>query len=550
MFVLLCSLLLVRASASTTPRAEVTNIPGFGPPPSRHFSGFVETDKPNGVHLFYYLVESQNAPSTDPLFLWMNGGPGASSLAGMFGENGPLLLQESGSLMQNPYAWNSHANVLHIEFGPGIGFSFCTNSTLPNGPDFCQGDAKKNGECSPCYASDTSVATQNAIVLETLLGNKELFPELAGRPLYILGESYAGVYIPTLAEQILKRHNTTALINLSGLWITDPCTDNEAQFGWLDLGVDFAYQKGLISGVLHTLLSSDTCIDGRTQVGDRIRNTDTTECRRAWRLYDMATAGIGDAVHPASIPNLPMYIDPLNAYGLAGGANLPGFLGSAAVKKAFNAEMSPNVPYLVEIGNNGYDQYTLEYAACNNKAAKNAPSMVDVYRGLVASVSNKDGAAENFKQIIVLNGDIDPVVDMHGTEKAVRKIGFPLKQGEDRRPWFFNSTATPGNVMLQKPTEWGPTLHAKPAGAQIGGFVMGFDTNTELALRFVTIRNSGHMTPAYGPQKTLRVVYHALVGEGWLAPVLPEDIFTVGDVEFYQKPGLFASWVNGARAQV
>lgn len=350
--------------------------------------------------------------------------------------------------------------------------------------------------------------------------------------------------IPTLAEEILKRQNNTKLINLNGLWITDPCTDNEAQFGWLDLGIDFAYHKGLISGVTYDILSSETCISGRTKVGDRIRKVDTMECRKAWRIYDMATAGIGDAVHPAAIPKLPMYIDPLNAYGLAGGADLQGFLNSA--KKDFNAELSPNNPYLVEIGNNGYDQYELEYAACNNNAKDGAPSMVDVYRGLIASVENKNGAAENLKQIIMLNGDIDPVVDMHGTEKAVRKIGFSVKQGEDRRPWFFNSTATANNVVVKKPTEWGPTLHTKPAGAQVGGFVIGFDTRTDLSFRFATVRNSGHMTPAYGPQKTLHIVYHALVGGGNLAPALPVDIWNATDEEFYQNPGLFASWVNSA----
>ena len=183
--VLLMSL-MSSVSAETSPRTEVLNIPGYGKPPTKHYSGFVETDTPSGTNLFYYLTESQNDPSTDPLFLWMNGGPGASSLAGLFGENGPLLLKADMTLMENPYAWNANANVLHIEFGPGIGFSYCHNSTLSTGP--CSGEARKHGECSPCYASDTSVATQNAIVLETLLGNSELFPELAGRPLYILGK--------------------------------------------------------------------------------------------------------------------------------------------------------------------------------------------------------------------------------------------------------------------------------------------------------------------------------------------------------------------------
>jgi hypothetical protein len=50
----------------------------------------------------------------------------------------------------------------------------------------------------------------------------------------------AGVYIPTLARELLRRRS--ASINLRGLWVTDPCTDNAAQFGWLDLGVSFAWQ--------------------------------------------------------------------------------------------------------------------------------------------------------------------------------------------------------------------------------------------------------------------------------------------------------------------
>jgi len=110
---------------------------------------------------------------------------------------------------------------------------------------------------------------------------------------YILSNFLYLTDIPTLAEEILKRQNNTKLINLNGLWITDPCTDNEAQFGWLDLGIDFAYHKGLISGVTYDILSSETCISGRTKVGDRIRKVDTMECRKAWRIYDMATAGIG-----------------------------------------------------------------------------------------------------------------------------------------------------------------------------------------------------------------------------------------------------------------
>lgn len=542
----LISLILV--NADTSARSEVKFVPRFGKPPTKHYSGFVETDQDSGTHLFYYLIESSNDPANDPLFLWMNGGPGGSSLAGVFSENGPLLLGDNNRFVENPYAWNANANVLAIEFGPGVGYSYCRNSTLPDGPSFCNGDDRKQGACSPCYASDTSVAVQNAIVLETLLGDAKLFPELAGRPLYLLGESYAGVYIPTLAEQLLSRHNSTDLINLNGLWVTDPCMDNTGQFGWLNLGVSFAYQKGLISLDVYKLLSDTTCVTGRTAVGDRDRKVDTEECRAAWRLYDLATAGIGDAIHPAQIPKLPMYIDPLNAYGLSSSSQLPSYLSSWEVRLAFNAHTSPNNPYLLEIGNNGYPQYTLEYAACNNHPNNNI-SMLAIYRNLIANVAASLPSAAHFHQIMILNGDIDPVVDLHGTEQAIRNIGFVVEPTENRRPWFFNSTGS-GDLVLRKPTVWGPTLHSKPAGPQVGGFVTGFDVGAaSLQLRFVTVRDSGHMTPAYGPQKSLHTV-RALVGGRQLAPPLPIDWAKSTDDSFYGKgdvsEGLFAIWVKTA----
>ena len=221
---------------------RVHHIPGYGAPPTGHYSGFVTVDADTDTNLFYYLVESQSAdPSNDPLLWWMNGGPGASSMVGLFAENGPLLMASGGGpagpprFVNNPYAWNRKANVLYVEFAPGIGYSYCANSSKPTGADGC---AQASGDCSPCYASDASVASNNVALLEALL-TRDL-PEYAGRPLYLAGESYAGVYIPTLANAIVTHPSFvaagTSLANLHGLWVTDPCTDNGAQFGWLDLG--------------------------------------------------------------------------------------------------------------------------------------------------------------------------------------------------------------------------------------------------------------------------------------------------------------------------
>ena len=65
---------------------EVTALPGWdGALPSRQFSGFLPVG--DGKHFHYWLVESERAPTLDPLVLWVQGGPGGSSLEGMFTEN-------------------------------------------------------------------------------------------------------------------------------------------------------------------------------------------------------------------------------------------------------------------------------------------------------------------------------------------------------------------------------------------------------------------------------------------------------------------------------
>jgi serine carboxypeptidase-like clade 1 len=53
-----------------------------------HGCRYVEVDESNGVHLFYYFVESEKDPARDPLVLWMQGGPGCSGLLGLAYEMG------------------------------------------------------------------------------------------------------------------------------------------------------------------------------------------------------------------------------------------------------------------------------------------------------------------------------------------------------------------------------------------------------------------------------------------------------------------------------
>ena len=110
--------------------------------------------------------------------------------------------------MQNPYAWTKQANLLILEAPAGVGFSYC-KEMLTGGS---------------CKNTDITTAADSRAALEDFF--KTHFPELKGAPFYISGESYAGVYIPTLAKEIL---DNAPEINIKGIAVGDPCTDSASQ---------------------------------------------------------------------------------------------------------------------------------------------------------------------------------------------------------------------------------------------------------------------------------------------------------------------------------
>jgi len=164
------ALLTLRARAAPAADA-VTSLPGYGKPPTPQYSGYLDAGAAEpGTMLHYWFAASSlpNAHDT-PVVLWLNGGPGSSSVLGMLQEQGPLIIDRDGGLMENPYAWTKVANFFVVESPGGVGYSYCA--------------AMKTG--GSCSNTDITTAKAAHAALQDFFTSK--FPELRGNPFYITG---------------------------------------------------------------------------------------------------------------------------------------------------------------------------------------------------------------------------------------------------------------------------------------------------------------------------------------------------------------------------
>jgi carboxypeptidase C (cathepsin A) len=145
------------------------------------FAGFLSVRPEYNSSLFYWFIPALERPLDDaPLILWLQGGPGGSSMFGLFGENGPFTANADLTLGGRDIHWAKRHHMLYIDNPVGTGFSFTQD---PRG-----------------YPEDVF---QCATDLYTgLQGFFTLFAEYQPRPFFIAGESYAGKYIPALAHTI------------------------------------------------------------------------------------------------------------------------------------------------------------------------------------------------------------------------------------------------------------------------------------------------------------------------------------------------------------
>lgn len=220
-------------------------------PNVKSYSGYADVGADE--HIFWWFFEARNQdPSEADLTVWINGGPGSSSMIGLFQENGPCRVDADGSVVNNPYSWSNVSNMLFIDQPVGTGFSYgkavpayqSASGNLIQLPDAtCPEYAEGTGTCGTWSAANetlTANSTANAApnFWKTLQGFMGAFPQYSRGDFNFATESYGGHYGPvfnTYIEQqnelIRKNSSSGHEINLKAVLIGN---------GWFDPLIQYA----------------------------------------------------------------------------------------------------------------------------------------------------------------------------------------------------------------------------------------------------------------------------------------------------------------------
>jgi carboxypeptidase C (cathepsin A) len=441
---------------------NIQNLPGWNENtlPSKWYSGYLDAGtKDNGkYHLYhhYILVESESpSPDKDPVLVFTNGGPGASSLFGLFVELGPLLL-DGDKLIRNPLSWNQHANLLIINGPPPVGFSYCT----PAGPG---GDFKSCGDWD-----DGSTAKHNALAI---LDFVHKFPRFKSSEWLFTGESYGGIYIPTLVQELLftskKTSSTTNTgnsddkLNIRGMLIINGCVGTDVLCwakgdGWWRV----LFLRG------HAQISEKGFYKFYQECGTNYRiSQPTPECEKKAKELEEKECG--------SFFEYDVYSQcasrdwRLRGSFCNGDEDLAQYTARSDVKKALNVDV--NAKFLS--GDNG--------VGFNYKSTEK--DVRPIYLKFL-SIPNV--------RVVIMSGDTDVSVNVVATQNWTESLG--LKEINSWRPWSFDPDFVAGHVVR---------------------YEKGFE--------LVTVRGSGHMVPQFKSRAAFEILKNFLRKKNMKDPLVP-----------------------------
>lgn len=468
LLIALCSVTFAAPAAD-----EILSLPGWtGALPSKQYSGYLSIA--GGTNLHYFLVTSENSPETAPTILWLNGGPGCSSLDGWTYEMGPFIINADNTLTERPYRWNRLANMLFIEAPVGVGFSYSDNL---------------NYTCD-----DDRTALENRLAIEKFF---QLFPEYKANPFFITGESYAGIYVPTLAEAIVKgeKDGSYTGAKLKGIAVGNGCSGDEigicghgpqgTYYEWLYLLSTAFVDRDLktkINAVCNWTAAeanlpdalSPACVVLLNQAHNEISNVNL------YNIYGDCVSGGCSGSEYGKIPTRPAYTtyETVNnitrAYSIA--RIMPGgpdaCIDSVAASAYFN---QPSVMAAIHVKPPGFCWSVCSSARGWSYSSTRANLPRDTYPLLIANI-----------RVIIYNGDWDSCVPYTDNEHWTQGMGLPLKK--QWHPWTYTSVLGHANQVAGYATQYDVT------GLGGGSF------------EFITVKGGRHEVPETAPAQALEMV--------------------------------------------
>ncbi|CAL0317106.1 unnamed protein product [Lupinus luteus] len=431
---------------------KISTLPGQPPVKFKQYAGYITVDEKQERALFYYFVEAEVQPASKPLVLWLNGGPGCSSIgAGAFVEHGPFKPSESG-LLKNDYSWNKEASILYLESPAGVGFSYSANKSFYD------------------FVNDQITAKDNLIFLQHWFTK---FPEYANNDFFITGESYAGHYVPQLAQLIVQ---TKTKFNLKGIAVS---TQNSIGNPLLEFNTDlnsraeFLWSHGLISDStfeIFTRICNYSEFRRQVQSGTLsavcagVNKLVTSEVSRYIDSYDVTLdVCLSSADQQAYVLNQLTQLQEVEKIDVCVEDETITYLNRKDVQEALHAK-------LVGVNSWSICSYTLKY---------------DMQNVQIPTISILGTLVKSGIRVLVYSGDQDSVIPFLGTRSLVNGLAkeFGLNTTVSYRAWF--------------------------EGRQVAGWTQVYGD----ILSFATIRGAAHEAPFSQPKRSLVMLKAFLDGK-------------------------------------
>ncbi|KAJ8476255.1 hypothetical protein OPV22_019982 [Ensete ventricosum] len=421
----------------------ITKLPGQPPVSFQQFSGYITVDQLDRRALFYYFAEAEVDPSTKPLVLWLNGGPGCSSVGvGAFSENGPFR-PKGAVLVRNEYSWNKEANMLYLETPAGVGFSYSGDSSYYEG------------------VNDQMTAMDNLVFLQRWFTK---FPQYEGRDLYIAGESYAGHYVPQLAQLMVESDVKQRVFNLKGIALGNPVLEFSTDF---NSRAEFFWSHGLISDSTYRIFTS-ACNYSR-YVSEYYRGSLSSVCQRVMSQVTRETSRFVDKydvtldVCISSVLSQSMVLSPQQVterVDVCVEDETVRYLNRRDVQEALHVHLDGVTKWTV-------CSSVLEYELLNLE---------------VPTISVVGSLVKSGIPVLVYSGDQDSVIPLTGSRTLVQRLAneLGLKTTVPYRVWF--------------------------EGEQVGGWTQVYGD----VLSFATVRGASHEAPFSQPERSL-VLFRAFL---------------------------------------